>query len=82
MQRSVFPLAGVRAVRADVLERLVRELRRLARHGPFDPGAPVCRRLSCPRDDVRPVVEALGYRDAGNGRVVRPHPRQRRPPAA
>ena len=77
-----FPLAGSRAVRADVLERLVRELRRLARHGPFDPGDPVRRRLSCPRDDVRPVVEALGYRDAGDGHVVRPRPRRRRPPAA
>ena len=77
-----FPPVGVRAVRADILERLVRELRLLARHGPFDPGVPVCRRLSCPRDDVRPVVAALGYRNAGNGRFVRPHPSQRRPPAA
>ena len=67
-----FPLAGARAVRADILERLVRELRRLARHGPFDPGDPVRRRLSCSRNDVRPVVEALGYRDAGDGRVARP----------
>ena len=78
-----FPLVGVRAVRADILERLVRELRRCARHGPFDPGAPVCQRLSCPRDDVRPVVEALGYRDAGHERVVRlssaPEPTRRRP---
>ena len=77
-----FPLTGSRAVRADVLERLVRELRRLARHGPFDPGDPVRRRLCCPRDDVRPVVEALGYRDAGDGQVVRPRPRRRRSPAA
>ncbi len=69
-----FPLAGARAVRADVLERLVRELRRLARHGPFDPAEPVRRRLSCPHADVRPVVEALGYRDAGDGHVVRPRP--------
>ena len=77
-----FPVAGVRAVRADVLERLVRELRRLARRGRFDPAEPVRRRLSCPRTDVRPVVEALGYRDAGDGRVARPRPRRRRPPAA
>lgn len=74
-----FPVAGARAVRADVLERLVRELRRLARRGPFDPDGTVRRRLSCPRADVRPVVEALGYRDAGAGRVARP---RRRPPAA
>ena len=77
-----FPVAGVRAVRADVLERLVRELRRLARQGRFDPVEPVRRRLSCPRADVRPVVEALGYRDAGDGHVMRPRPRRRRPPAA
>ena len=77
-----FPVAGVRAVRADVLERLVRELRRLARRGRFDPVEPVSRRLSCPRADVLPVVEALGYRDAGDGHVVRPRPRRRRPPAA
>ncbi len=77
-----FPLAGVRAVRADILERLVRELWRLARHGRFDPAEPVRRRLSCPRADVRPVVEALGYRDAGDGRVVRPRRPRRRPPAA
>ncbi len=77
-----FPVAGVRAVRADVLERLVRELRRLARGGRFDPADPVRRRLSCPREDVRPVVEALGYRDAGDGQVARPRPRRRRPPAA
>jgi ATP-dependent RNA helicase SUPV3L1/SUV3 len=77
-----FPVAGVRAVRADVLERLVRELRRLARQGRFDPAEPVRRRLSCPRADVRPVVEALGYRDASDGHVMRPRPRRRRPPAA
>ena len=77
-----FPVAGVRAVRADVLERLVRELRRLARRGRFDPAEPVSRRLSCPRADVPSVVEALGYRDAGDGRVARPRPRRRRPPAA
>ena len=77
-----FPVAGSRAVRADVLERLVRELRRLARRGPFDPADPVRRRLSCAREDVRPVVEALGYRDAGGGQVARPRPRRRRPPAA
>lgn len=77
-----FPLAGVRAVRADVLERLARELRRLARPGPFDPAEPVSRRLSCPRADVRPVVEALGYRDAGDGLVARSRPRRRRTPAA
>ena len=79
-----FPVAGSRAVRADVLERLVRELRRLARQGRFDPAEPVRRRLSCPRADVLPVVEALGYRDAGDGHVMRPRPRprRRRPPAA
>ena len=77
-----FPVAGVRAVRADVLERLVRELRRLARHGRFDPAEPVRRRLSCPRADVQPVVEALGYRDAGDGQVARPRPRRRRTSAA
>lgn len=77
-----FPLAGVRAVRADVLERLARELRRLARRGRFDPADPVSRRLSCPRADVRRVVEALGYRDAGDGLVARPRPRRRRIPAA
>ena len=77
-----FPVAGARAVRADVLDRLVRELRRLARHGPFDPDEPVRRRLCCPLADVGPVVETLGYRDAGDGLVVRPRPRRRRPPAA
>lgn len=77
-----FPRVGARAVRADVLERLVRELRRLGRSGRFDPAEAVHRRLSCPRADVRPVVEALGYRDAGDGHVVRPPPRRRRPPAA
>ena len=77
-----FPVAGSRAVRADVLERLVRDLRRLARQGRFDPVEPVRRRLSCPRADVLPVVEALGYRDAGDGLVVRLRPRRRRPPAA
>ena len=77
-----FPVAGSRAVRADILERLVRDLRRLARRGRFDPAEPVRRRLSCPRADVLPVVEALGYRDAGDGQVVRPRHRRRRPPAA
>ena len=76
-----FPRAGTRAVRADVLERIARELRRAARHGPFEPGERVRQRLSCAHDHVGPVIEALGYRALGDGRFVRPRHR-RRPPAA
>ena len=76
-----FPRAGTRAVRADVLERIARELRRAARHGPFEPSERVRQRLSCAHDHVGPVIEALGYRPLGDGRFVRPRHR-RRPPAA
>ena len=76
-----FPRVGARAVRADVLERVARDLRRAGRSGPFFPDDQIYQRLSCPRDQGLTVIEGLGFRAVGDGRFVRPPPR-RRPPAA
>jgi hypothetical protein len=56
-------IRGDRAVRADQLERVVRELQELAAAGdPFELPANVPGRLGCRRTHVTGVLRALGFR--------------------
>ena len=76
-----FPVAGPLAIRADVLERVDGELRRLAGRGRFRPSARVVGLVACTRERAAEVVAALGYRPVGDGSfTVAPRRRRRRRP--
>ncbi len=53
---------NVVAVRADALERLANEARKLAVQGSFGPTPALCRLAGCAEDDLVLLLEALGYR--------------------
>jgi ATP-dependent RNA helicase SUPV3L1/SUV3 len=58
------------AVRADRLDRLSLEARRLSHQGPFALDAKVLSLVGCPKDDLIPILAALGFRaEAGEGTV-------------
>jgi ATP-dependent RNA helicase SUPV3L1/SUV3 len=64
-----FRRLGPRAVRVDIVERLVQATDRVIRREPFAPGADLANLLGCAAADVLACLEALGYRiettDAG-----------------
>jgi len=57
-----FVPAGRWLIRADALERLAREVGRLARQGPFVPPPTLARLIGTDSDSLEEVVTALGYR--------------------
>jgi ATP-dependent RNA helicase SUPV3L1/SUV3 len=77
-----FALAGPRAVRLDMLERVALALRDAGARGPFVPGAEIMSLLGCGAADLPPVLRALGYaqQTAPGGVVQWQRRRNRRPP--
>jgi ATP-dependent RNA helicase SUPV3L1/SUV3 len=57
-----YGLAGPLAIRIDILERMIGELRRLAHNGRFTVPAELLNLAGCGPDDMAGVLAALGYR--------------------
>ncbi len=53
---------GRLAVRADRIDRAAPEVRHLARSGPFVPSPRLLSLIGCRREEIAPVLAALGYR--------------------
>ena len=71
-----WPVCGQLAVRADVLEKVSAELRKVSRKGPFPLPDPLPAWLSASREAAATVVDGLGYRHvqiAGESRFVPPY---------
>ena len=75
---------GGRAVRADSLERLANEARKLARQGAFLATPALAAAIGCAPVELAPVLDAIGYRAKGAAAeaTFEPRRRVRRTPAA
>ena len=73
-----FVPAGPRAVRADLLERLLLQLRNLSKDGPFRTTPEMPSSLACSRAELHQMIEALGYPPNDEGGFY-PKPSPRRP---
>jgi ATP-dependent RNA helicase SUPV3L1/SUV3 len=63
-----YRVLGPLALRADRLDRLVTAAAKLARSGPFAAGPELLALAGCRRQDLAPILRALGYRlEAGDG---------------
>jgi ATP-dependent RNA helicase SUPV3L1/SUV3 len=75
-------LAGL-AIRADALERLVRQAQQLGRQGAFVPTAALRLLVDCPEEMLPALLRALGFRQSGLGAetsfTVRGHERNGNP---
>ncbi len=81
-----FVPAGPRAVRADALERLSAEARRLAKQGPFLATPALAKTIGAAVEDVPLVLAEIGLRVNGEDGTIAPRPtpkrkRRRRKPA-
>ncbi len=74
-----YPAAGPRAIRADMLDRLMRRLHRATIRGAMTPDPTIAPVLGCSRADADAVLLALGWgrRDTEGGAIYR----RQRPPA-
>ncbi|MFO1155003.1 MAG: helicase-related protein [Rhodospirillales bacterium] len=57
-----YRIAGGRAIRVDMLERLLARAEKLADAGPFEPSPQLANLIGCGRDDLIAVLQALGFR--------------------
>lgn len=80
-ERIGFRRLGEVAVRIDVLERFLVDLRRLSvKGGSFKVAAPLSARLGLKEKDMKGVLEALGYRRNADGQWSKaPRSKRRRP---
>ncbi len=76
------PVGGL-AVRADSLERLANEARKLARQGPFLATPALAATIGCAPEELSPVLDAIGYHAKGSAdeATFEPRRRARRKPA-
>ena len=64
---------GKHAIRLDILERFAAELRKLAREGPISPPAPMLSQLGIGAEDMKGLIEAMGYKPKREGDLVTFH---------
>jgi ATP-dependent RNA helicase SUPV3L1/SUV3 len=78
-----YPTAGPRAVRVDMLDRLIDRLRRATVQGTMPPDPTIAPVLGCTRDEADAVLLALGWgRREMDGIVTYRRQRSPRPPEA
>jgi ATP-dependent RNA helicase SUPV3L1/SUV3 len=75
-----FVPAGPRAVRADLLERLLLKLRQLSQDGPFRTPPEMPSSLACSRAELHQMIEALGYPPTEDGGFAPKKPVRKPPP--
>jgi ATP-dependent RNA helicase SUPV3L1/SUV3 len=77
-----FPAVGPRAIRVDMLDRLIARLRRMTVKGAMPPDPTIAQVLGCTRDEADAVLAALGWgRQEADGTVTyrRQRPADSRP---
>ena len=79
-----FPVVGPRAIRVDMLDRLIARLRRMTVKGAMPPDSTIAPVLGCTKDEADAVLAALGWgREESDGVVIyrRQRPANSRPAA-
>jgi hypothetical protein len=76
---------GPRALRADLFERLLMQLRQLGQEGPFRTPQAMPSQVGCSRTELHEMIVAIGYHLDAEGlfhakRPSRPPPRRPLPP--
>jgi ATP-dependent RNA helicase SUPV3L1/SUV3 len=64
---------GKHAIRLDMLERFAAELRKLARQGPISPPAAWMSQLGIGSEDMKGLIEAMGYKPKREGETLTFH---------
>ena len=78
-----FPVAGPRAIRVDMLDRLIARLRRATVKGTMPPDPTIAPVLGCTKDEADAVLADLGWgRHETDGIVLYKRQRPAQPPAA